>query len=103
MNTSSSRRYKLPGLVKLLLLALVYVLSLGPVIALYSSHRLEGPMPDALAKFYVPAYWVREHHTFGRLMTTHDDWWRSVLKQSPNSSAGLHPMAAHGTRPNIGQ
>ena len=84
MSIQSSRRFRLPGLVKLLLLALVYVLSLGPVIALYSSHRLEGPISNALATFYAPAYWVREHHTFGTMMTAHDDWWKSVLKRPAN-------------------
>ena len=63
-------------------LFIIYMLSYGPVQALYSSQRLEGPMPAKLATLYEPAKWVYENTPIGKPMTVYDGWWARVLKRS---------------------
>ena len=69
-------------LLTLLLIVAIYVLSFGPVQALYASHRLEGPMPSALVTFYKPVNWLYEHTPIGKPMATHDAWWNRMLARS---------------------
>lgn len=83
MSTSSSRRFRSSGcLITLLQLLLVYLLSHGPVLALYSSARIQGPVPNALTVFYQPLRWLYEHTPLGTPMTTYDDWWKRMLQKS---------------------
>jgi|GEM_PF-2525424 len=81
MSTSSPRRRGPRILTTLLLLLVVYLLSLGPIHALYSSRRLPGTMPAVLAAFYKPADWLNANTPLGRPMAVHDDWWKGVLKR----------------------
>jgi len=81
MTNSSPRRSKIWGFIKLLLVLFVYVLSLGPVTALYVSSRLDGPMPRALALFYVPAKWVRDDTPAHKQLALHDEWWNRQLRK----------------------
>ena len=60
-------------------LLVVYMLSFGPVHALYSSHRLEGSMAGGLAAFYQPLQWLREQTPLGKPMAAYDDWWQRLL------------------------
>ncbi len=80
MSTSSSRRFK--PVSTILLMLVVYLLSFGPVRALYSSHRLEGPFPEGLVTFYKPVNWSYEHTPLGKPMAVYDDWWNGALKRS---------------------
>lgn len=83
MSPSSSRPRRSSGcLVQLLLLALLYVLSHGPAQALYSSGRMEGPIPAGLTTFYQPVSWLRDHTPAGPLMRSYAGWWQGVLKRS---------------------
>lgn len=83
MSTSSSRRFNRPRFILLLLaLLVVYVLSFGPVHALYSSDRLQGPIPKDLTTFYKPVNWLYENTPLGKPMTAHDEWWKGALKRS---------------------
>ena len=81
MFNSKSRRTRFPSFITLALLLVVYVLSLGPVLALYSTNLVKGPIPKPLATFYVPAHWLREHTGMGRPLSLHDDWWKNVLRR----------------------
>ena len=80
MSTYSPRRFN--PLFTILLLLVLYLLSYSPVRALYSSHRLEGSFPEALATFYSPVNWSYEHTPLGKPMTVYDDWWKSALRRS---------------------
>ncbi len=60
----------------------VYLLSHGPVQALYSSERIQGPVPNALTVFYQPLRWLYEHTPLGKPMTAYDDWWQHMMKKS---------------------
>ena len=75
---------KSSGCLLLLLLKLlaVYVLSFGPVQALYASHRLSGPMPAGLVTFYQPLHWLYEHTPLGKPMTAYDGWWQRMLQRA---------------------
>lgn len=79
MSESSSRRSHGCLLLLLLKLLVVYMLSFGPVAALYSSHRLEGSMPGGLTTFYQPLHWLYEHTPLGKPMMAYDDWWQRLL------------------------
>ena len=81
MSNLSPRRIGIPFFLKLILLLLVYVLSLGPVMALYASHRLDGPMPHALTVMYQPARWVRDQTPVGNKLALHDEWWKRQLQR----------------------
>ena len=63
-------------------LLVVYLLSHGPVLALYSSQRIHGPVPNAVTVFYHPLHWLYEHTPLGRPMTAYDGWWKHLLKKS---------------------
>ncbi|MDB6004310.1 MAG: hypothetical protein JWR15_1297 [Prosthecobacter sp.] len=63
------------------LLAL-YLLSHGPVLALYSSQRIQGPVPNAVTVFYQPLHWLYGHTPLGKPMAAYEDWWQHVLKKS---------------------
>ena len=83
MRNPLSHRPRSSGcIVRILMLALLYVLSHGPVQALYSSGRLEGPFPAALAMFYQPVSWLRDHTPLGSPMRSYAGWWQGVLKRS---------------------
>ena len=79
MNRSSSNRSRL--LVVFLLLA-VYVLSFGPVKALYAGHKIEGSIPTPVVTFYKPVSWLYANTPLGKPMAVHDDWWKRTLKRS---------------------
>lgn len=66
----------------LLQLLAVYLLSHGPVQALYSSTRIQGSMPNALTVFYQPLHWLYEQTPLGTPMTIYDDWWSRMLQRS---------------------
>jgi hypothetical protein len=59
-----------------------YLFSHGPVLALYSSERLQGPVPNAVTAFYQPLRWLYDHSPLGVPMTAYDEWWKRVLKKS---------------------
>jgi len=81
--SSTSRRSRSTGcLLTLLQLLAVYLLSHGPVLALYSSQRIEGSVPNAVAVFYQPLHWLYEHTPLGTPMTAYDGWWKHLLKKS---------------------
>ncbi len=83
MSNTSSRSFRSSGcLTRLLMLLLLYVLSFGPIQALYSSNRLEGPFPQALTTFYKPVNWLYEQTPLGKPMRAYDDWWKRVMKRS---------------------
>lgn len=83
MSTQSFRRSTPLRFIALLLALLaVYVLSSGPVHALYSSHRIQGPIPKDLVAFYVPVNWLYAHTPIGKPMTAHDAWWKEKLRRS---------------------
>jgi hypothetical protein len=65
----------------LLLLFAVYVLSYGPVHALYASHRIEGTFGSGLTTFYQPLHWLHQHTPLDKPMTSYADWWQGVLKK----------------------
>lgn len=67
---------------RILMLALLYVLSHGPVQALYSSGRMEGPLPPALTTFYQPVSWLRDHTLIGSPLRSYAAWWQGLLKRS---------------------
>lgn len=79
MNRPPSSRYRL---FTLFLLLAVYVLSFGPVHALYANNRVEGPMPSLLVTFYKPVSWLHLNTPLDRPMTAHNDWWQRMLKRS---------------------
>ncbi|OYW77769.1 MAG: hypothetical protein B7Z37_02460 [Verrucomicrobia bacterium 12-59-8] len=66
----------------LLQLLAVYLLSHGPVMALYSSQRIHGSVPNAVTAFYQPLHWLYEQTPLGRPMTAYDAWWKHLLQQS---------------------
>ena len=66
----------------LLQLLVLYLLSHGPIMALYSSQRIQGPVPSALSVFYQPLHWLYEHTPLGRPMNAYDEWWQHLLKKS---------------------
>lgn len=63
----------------LLKLLVLYVLSFGPVQALYSSQRLQGPVPGWLTTCYQPLHWLYENTPLGRPMAVYDHWWQQWL------------------------
>ena len=67
-------------LVPLLILALLYVLSQGPVLALYASQRMEGPVPSGVNTFYAPMSWLRSETPLGGPLKAYAEWWVKVLK-----------------------
>jgi len=83
MSSSSSPRPRSTGcLITLLQLLVVYLLSHGPVQALYSSQRIQGPVPNAITVFYQPLRWLYARTPLGTPMTAYDDWWQHLLKKS---------------------
>ena len=83
MSALSHRRFKSTGcLITLLQVLAVYLLSHGPVQALYSSTRIQGPMPNALTVFYQPLHWLYEQTPLGIPMTAYDGWWTRLLQRS---------------------
>lgn len=83
MSSSSPRRSRSTGcLFTLLQLLAVYLLSHGPVMALYSSKRIEGPVPNAVTVIYQPLHWLYENTPLGSPMTAYDGWWGNLLKKS---------------------
>jgi hypothetical protein len=66
----------------MLQLLAVYLLSHGPVMALYSSQRISGPVPNAVSVFYQPLHWLYEHTPLGSPMAAYDGWWAHLLKKS---------------------
>jgi hypothetical protein len=82
MFSSSSRNPSSTGcLLTLLQLLAVYLLSHGPVMALYSSKRIEGHAPNAVVVFYQPLHWIYDHTPLGAPLTAYDDWWSQLLKK----------------------
>jgi hypothetical protein len=80
MRSSSSRQTRPLGCLFLLLkLLAVYVLSYGPVQAMYSSQRLQGPAPSGLMTFYQPLNWMYDNTPLGRPMHVYDGWWKRML------------------------
>jgi hypothetical protein len=80
MSSSSSSRTKPLGCLFLLLkLLAVYVLSYGPVKAMYSSQRLQGTFPNGLMTFYQPLNWMYDNTPLGRPMQVYDGWWKRML------------------------
>ncbi|MFZ2280044.1 MAG: hypothetical protein WAW39_19765 [Prosthecobacter sp.] len=69
-------------LLTLLQLFAVYLLSHGPVMALYSSQRIHGDVPAAVTTIYQPLTWLYEHTPLGTPMTAYDAWWKNLLKKS---------------------
>ncbi len=83
MSSSPSRRPRSTGcLLTLLQLLAVYLLSHGPVMALYSSQRIAGPVPNAVTTIYQPLTWLYEKTPLGTPMTAYDTWWKNLLKKS---------------------
>lgn len=83
MSSSPSRRSRSSGcLFTLLQLLAVYLLSHGPLMALYSSQSITGPVPHAVTTFYQPLTWLYEHTPLGTPMTAYDTWWKNLLKKS---------------------
>ena len=82
MSFSSSGRSRPFGcLFTLLQLLAVYVLSYGPVMAVYSSQRVNGPVPQGLTTFYQPLSWVYEKTPLGRPLRAYDGWWKRMLER----------------------
>lgn len=82
MSSSLSRRSRSSGcLLTLLQLLLVYLLSQGPVLALYSSQRIQGPLPGAVTTFYQPLVWLCTHTPLGTPMNAYNAWWSRMLKK----------------------
>ena len=80
MSSSSPGRSKPFGcLILLLQLLAVYVLSFGPVKAIYSSQRIQGPIPKGLSTFYQPLDWMYDNTPLGKPMRVYDGWWRRML------------------------
>jgi len=63
-------------------LLILYVLSSGPIHALYATGRLHSPMPEGVTTFYKPVRWLYAETPLGKPMTTYDAWWKRVLKPS---------------------
>jgi len=83
MSSSTPRRSRSTGcLFTLLQLLAVYLLSHGPVMALYSSQRISGPVPGAVTTFYQPLTWLYQNTPLGTPMTAYDGWWKNLLKKS---------------------
>ena len=79
--SSTMNRSRSSGcLVQLLILALLYVLSQGPVLAMYATQRMEGPVPSAVNTFYAPMSWLRSETPLGGPLKAYADWWVKVLK-----------------------
>lgn len=78
---SSGRSRPFGCLFTLLQLLAVYVLSHGPVMAVYSSQRVKGPVPQGLSTFYQPLNWGYENTPLGRPLRAYDGWWRSMLER----------------------
>lgn len=49
--------------------------------ALYSTKRIEGPVPNAVTVFYQPLHWLYEHTPLGAPLTAYDGWWSQLLKK----------------------
>jgi hypothetical protein len=83
MSSSPTRNTGSTGcLFSLFQLLAVYLLSHGPVMALYSSKRIAGPVPNPVVVFYQPLHWLYEHTPIGGPLTAYDDWWSRLLKKS---------------------
>jgi hypothetical protein len=78
---TTPRRSSRP-VINLLLLLAVYILSCGPVMALYSSRRIDGPVPELMTTFYQPVNWLHAHTPLGSPMGSYDNWWKGALKRS---------------------
>ena len=78
----STRRSPFRIFLLLLTLLAVYVLSSSPVQALYSSRRLQGPMPSDLSTCYRPVAWLQANTPLGKPLTAYDDWCQRVMKQT---------------------
>jgi len=82
MSTHPTRKGGFRNFVLLLFtLSVIYVLSFGPVQALYSSHRLSTPIPSHLVNCYKPLHWLYQETPLGVAMKSHDDWWSRKLKR----------------------
>ncbi len=82
MSSFTSRRSRSTGcLIVVLQLLVVYLLSHGPVQALYASQRISGPVPNAVTVFYHPLHWLYEHTPLGTPMSAYDGWWKHLLKK----------------------
>jgi hypothetical protein len=79
--TSSSSKPR-SRITTLFLLFAIYVLSFGPVHALYASHRLQGSIPSMLVTFYKPVNWLYENTPLGKPMIAYDGWWKRTLQRS---------------------
>jgi hypothetical protein len=50
--------------------------------ALYSSRRIDGPVPELMTTFYQPVNWLHAHTPLGSPMGSYDNWWKGALKRS---------------------
>ncbi len=54
---------------------LIYILSIGPVFRLFSSHEATAAPDDTLRMLYRPVYWLRAHTPLKKVLERYTDQW----------------------------
>jgi len=80
MSSYPAYRYRSPfrfiyWLLILVVIALIYVASIGPVVNFQSKGWLPNPSPPLLADFYAPVGWLYDNTFMRRPLEIYLQWW----------------------------